>query len=317
MLRTKNILVLLLVIIVMIGGKQVDSHNNIQKGYVSVTGGKIWYKIIGSDQKGIPLLIVHGGPGASHDYLELLAGLGDERPVVFYDQLGSGNSDKADNKSFWTIARFVEEIRLIRKELNLKKLHILGQSWGTTLAVEYMLTDEPEGVMSLVLSGALLSTSRWIKDQRTYLAQLPEEVQEVITKSEESGDFSSSEYQEAMMTYYKLHLCRLESWPDSLNRTFAKLNASLYEYMWGPSEFSVTGTLKDYERVSRLKEIKLPVLFTSGRYDEAAPSSAKLYQSNLPDSEIYIFEDASHEHHLEKPEEYLKVVRGFLQSAEK
>ncbi len=291
--------------------------DNTQEGYIPVTGGNVWYKIAGANKKGIPLLVLHGGPGAPHDYLEPLEALADEQPVVFYDQLGCGNSDKPDDTSLWTIERFVEELQQIRETLKLKEVHIIGQSWGTALAVDYILTKQPRGVVSLVLSGPLLSTSRWIEDQKTYISGLPKNIQDFIQKSEDSGDFCSPQYQDTMMMYYKLHVCRLEFWPDCLNRTFEKLNYSVYKYMWGPSEFSVTGTLKNYERVDRLKEIIIPVLFTCGRYDEATPATTKYYQSNLPGSEISIFEDASHEHHLEKPEEYLQIVQDFLHRAEK
>jgi proline iminopeptidase len=296
--------------------KALKSPGQIEEGYISVTGGKVWYKVVGMEKKGIPILVLHGGPGASYDYLEPLAELADERPVVFYDQLGGGNSDKPDDTSFWTIERFVEELHQVRKALELKKVHIIGQSWGTSLAVEYLLTKHPKGVVSLVLSGPLLSTSRWIEDQKAYIAELPKEIREIILKAEDVGEFSSPQYQDAMMAYYKLHVCRLDPWPECLNSSFEKLNFAIYGYMWGPSEFSVTGSLKNYERVERLKEVAIPVLFTCGFSDEATPATTKYYQKNLPRSEVYIFEDASHEHHLEKPQEYLQVVRDFLRRAE-
>ncbi|MFC2060338.1 proline iminopeptidase-family hydrolase [Chloroflexota bacterium] len=289
--------------------------DDIREGYISVTGGKVWYRIVGANEKGITLLTLHGGPGAPHDLLEPLEGLADERPVVFYDQLGCGNSDKPDDTSLWTIERFVEELGQVRAALGLEKVHILGQSWGTMLATDYMLT-KPEGVVSLVFSGPALSASRFTQDTRAYLSELPEDVQKTIRESEANGDFGSEEYQDAMMLFYRLHLCRVEPWPDYMNRTFEKLGHSVYEYMWGASEFTVTGTLKDYERVDRLKEITIPVLFTCGRYDEATPATTKFYQSNLPGSEVAILEDASHAHHIEKTEEYLQVVRDFLRRAE-
>ena len=120
-----------------------------------------------------------------------------------------------------------------------------------------------------------------------------------------------------MEEFYKLHLCHLEPWPDCMNRAFEKLGHAVYEHMWGPSEFTVTGTLKDYERIDRLKEITIPVLSTCGRYDEATPATTKYYQNALPGSEIAIFEDASHGHHIEKPGGYLQVVRDFLRRTER
>jgi proline iminopeptidase len=287
-----------------------------QEGYIDVTGGRVWYRAIGIDKEGIPLLILHGGPGAPHDYLEPLEALSDERPVIFYDQLGCGNSDIPDDPSLWTVERFVEELSQVREILGLDEVHILGQSWGTMLAVDYMLTEGSKGVISLVLSGPCLSAPRFVSDQREYLCQLPEDVQKTILESEASGNFSSKVYKDAMMTYYRLHVCRMDPWPDCLNRTFEKLGQKVYEYMWGPSEFTTTGTLRDYNRSDRLKEIRVPVLFTSGRYDESTPSATAYYSSMLPGSEMTVFEDASHVPHLEKSAEYLWVVRDFLRKSE-
>jgi proline iminopeptidase len=283
-----------------------------QEGFINVPGGRVWYQICGGDRKDVPLLVLHGGPGASCDYLEPLSALADQRPVIFYDQLGCGNADKPDDTTLWTIERFVDELHHVRETLGLDAVHLLGQSWGTSLAVEYLLRKESKGVKRLILSGPLLSTSRWIEDQKAYITELPEAIQQVILKTEETGKYNAPEYQNAMMQYYKLHVCRLEEWPACLNRAFAKLNVSLYEYMWGPSEFTVTGTLKNYDRVNRLNEISIPVLFTCGNFDEATPATVKGYQERLPGAELHIFEDASHEHHLEKTQNYLEIVRAFL-----
>ncbi|HSQ03095.1 MAG TPA: proline iminopeptidase-family hydrolase [Burkholderiales bacterium] len=286
-------------------------------GYVSVTGGRIWYGIVGADKSGVPLVILHGGPGAPHDYLEPLAALADERPVIFYDQLGCGNSDKPDDASLWVVERFVEELGQLRTALTLTKVHLLGQSWGAALATEYMLVKQPEGVISLVLSGPLLSASRWIEDQKAYVRQLPEEAQEAIRNAEVSGNFQSTDYQNAMMIFYRRHLCRLDPWPDCLNRAFEKLSYPVYTQMWGPSEFTVTGTLKNFERLDALERITAPTLLTCGEFDEAAPSSVRHYQRHLPGSEVVVIEGASHTHHLEKPDAFLKAVRDFLSRAEK
>lgn len=290
---------------------------NIIEGYIPVSGGNIWYKIVGANRKNIPLLLLHGGPGAPHDYLEPFEALSDERPVIFYDQLGCGNSDRPSNISLWTIERFVNELEQVRTYLGLDKMHLHGQSWGTMLAVDFMLTKKPKDVVSLILSGPCLSSSRFASDQRVYLSELPDTLQSIISECEASRDFGSKEYQNAMMDYYRIHICRLDPWPDCLNRTLEKLGHEVYEQMWGPSEFTVTGTLKGYERVDQLKEITVPTLFTCGEYDEATPTATTYYHSMLPGSEIVIFEGASHEHHLEKTDEYLEVVRNFIDKIEK
>jgi proline-specific peptidase len=184
------------------------------------------------------------------------------------------------------------------------------------LAIDFMLAKKPENVMSLILSGPCLSTSHFTSDQKVYLLELPDALRRIISESEASGCFSSREYQDAMLSYYKIHMCRLDPLPDCLNRTMEKLGHEVYEQMWGPSEFTITGTLENYERVDRLKEISVPTLFTCGRYDEATPSTTAYYHSMLPGSEIVIFEDASHQHHLEKTGEYLAVVRNFIDKIE-
>jgi len=283
-----------------------------KEGYVEVTGGKVWYKILGEEKSGTPILMLHGGPGIPHDYLEGLGALADERPVIFYDQLGCGNSDKPEDKSLWTIGHYVEELDRVKRALKLENLHILGQSWGTMLAVEYMLTGKATGIKSLVLAGPALSISRWIKDQRAYLKELPEATQRAIKECEKSGDFKSKKYQDAIQEYYHKHVCRMDPWPDCLKRSIDKMATGLYEYMCGPSEFTISGTLKSFERGDALANIKVPVLYTCGRYDEATPESTSYYKNLTPGAKMVIFEDASHEHHLEKEEEFISVVRAFL-----
>ncbi len=286
------------------------------EGKVAVDGGKVWYRIAGWEQEGVPVLMVHGGPGAPHDYLEPLAALADERPVIFYDQLGCGNSDRPDDPALWTTARFVDELAAVRAALGLEEVHILGQSWGTMLAVEYMLAKRTRGVRSLVLTAPYLSSPRFIDDQRAYLRAMPDEVQRVVRDAEAKGEFESPAFQSAMMAFYCKHLCRLDPWPEVMARTFAKMGLPVYLSMWGPSEFTLTGSLKGVDLVGRLKEITVPVLFTCGRYDESTPGATELYRRSLPGAEMVVFEDASHQHHLEKPDEYLAVVRGFLARAE-
>ncbi|MHB8070116.1 MAG: proline iminopeptidase-family hydrolase, partial [Desulfobaccales bacterium] len=233
-----------------------------------------------------------------------------------YDHLGGGRSERPPDTSLWTIDRFVEELVTVRRSLGLERVHLLGQSWGSMLAVDFLLT-RPSGVASLICSGPCLSASRFAADQQVYLRQFPAETQKIIREAEAAGDFHSPPYQEAMLAFYRRHLCRLAPWPECLTRTFEQMGLPVYEQMWGPSEFTITGTLKDYERAEQLKEIRLPVLFTCGRFDEATPETTAYYRSYAPGAELAIFEDASHTHHLEKTAEYLGVVGDFLQRAEK
>ena len=286
--------------------------DSLKEGLIEVTGGKVWYRIVGADKPGIPLLVLHGGPGAPHDYLVNLEALADERPVIFYDQLGCGNSDRPTDSSLWTTDRFVEEVEQIRTALNLKEFHILGQSWGGFLAASYFLKYGSENVQSIIFSAPLLSSERWLNDQRYWISLLPQADQDTISKYEASGDFTSVSYQEAVQQFYIRHLCRLDPWPEALNLTFQKMGAEVYTYMWGPSEFTITGILKDADLTDQLYKIDVPCLFTCGEFDEARPSSMEFFQNLIPGSELKVFEDASHSHHLEKSEEYLNCVRSFL-----
>ncbi len=283
-----------------------------REGFIEVPGGRVWYRIAGAECAGVPLLVVHGGPGATHDYLEPLAALADERPVVFYDQLGSGSSDCTDDPALWTVEHFVEELGCVRAALGPDRLWLLGQSWGAALAVEYVLRVGSQGVAGLVLSGAMLSAQRWEADQRVNLAALPEPFRRAIEEGEARRDYEAPAFQEAMMAYYRRHVCRLDPWPDCLVRTFERMAPAIYHHMWGASEFTVTGTLAGYDVTGRLGAIDVPTLFTCGRYDEASPDATAWYRILLPGSEMIVFEEASHEHHLEREGEYLTAVRAFL-----
>lgn len=285
---------------------------NVDEGYVSVAGNRIWYKIAGKESSGIPLVVVHGGPGATHDYLTPLAALADERPVIFYDQLDSGNSDKPADTSNWTIEYFVKELGKLCKALKLTEYNILGQSWGGTLAVEYALSENAKGVKGLILSAPLISTPRWFEDQRAYVEQLPADMRETILRCEAAEDYSNPEYQQAIAEFYSRHLCRIQPYPEPLMKTFEKMNGAIYAHMWGPSEFTINGTCKDYDATGRLGGIKVPVLFTAGEFDEATPVSLRYFAGLMPNASVHIFKDASHSHHLEKQEEFIAVVRKFL-----
>lgn len=285
------------------------------EGFADVPGGRVKYHVAGAEQSGTPLLVLHGGPGATSDYLQPLAALGG-RPVVFYDQLGCGDSDRPADPSLWTLERYVDELATVREELGLDRVHIMGQSWGTMLAVEYMLTHRPVGVESLVLSGPCLSASRWAADGRQYLQALPEDQMEAVLRGEEAGVYDDPAYQEAMTAYYHRHVCRLDPWPDCLTKTFERQNSDIYLQMWGPSEFTVTGSLSGFERAGHLHGIAVPALFTCGEFDEAAPATTAYYHHMMPGSEIAVFEGAAHEHHLEQTDAYLATVREFLAKAE-
>lgn len=281
------------------------------EGMITVPGGRVWHRIVGGDTPGIPLLVVHGGPGAPHDYLENLGLLADERPVIFYDQLGCGRSERPDDPALWRIDRFIGELAAVRQSLGLSRINLLGQSWGAMLALEYLLGGA-SGVERLVLSAPLVSSRLWMRDQRALLEKMSPEICAAVIAAEAQGDFDTTAYQDAMMAYYKRHLCRLDPWPDSLKRTFEGLGMQVYLTMWGPSEFTCSGTLQTADLTHRLPEIRIPVLFTCGRHDEATPDMVACFSRLTPSARMQVFEDASHQHPLERPAEYLAAVRCFL-----
>lgn len=290
------------------------------EGHVSFRGYKVWYRIAGLDQPGkLPLLCLHGGPGASHDYLEPLEELARTgRRVIFYDQLGGGNSDQPHDPALWTVPLFLEELAVVRQALGLDRLHILGQSWGGMLAMEYALT-QPAGLVSLVIANSPASVPQWLAEANRLRRELPADVQEVLQKHEQAGTTNSPEYQEATLVFYRRHLCRLDPWPECLQRSFAKLmkNPEVYQTMWGPSEFHATGLLKSWDISHRLGEIRLPTLVISGRFDEATPAIAEAVHKGIPGSRWLLLEHSSHSTHLEEPEKFRTAVSEFLEEVER
>jgi proline iminopeptidase len=280
------------------------------EGYIEVEGGQVWYQIVGSGSA-TPLLLLHGGPGAPSHYLKPLERIGVDRPVIFYDQLGAGRSTAPADNSLWTIERFINELAQVRAALGLEEVHILGHSWGSMLAMDYMLT-EPEGVKSLTFASPALNVSRWTEDARELLKALPEDTRELIEQHESQGTTDSPEYQEAVMDYYKMYLTRSDPWSPDLLAAFEEFNTELYGYMWGPSEFTATGTLQDYNREADLPSLNLPVLFTTGRYDEATPDTVRHFHSLVPGSEMLVFENSAHMTMLDEPEAYAEALRSFL-----
>ena len=286
-----------------------------REGLLEVPGGRVWYRIEGGGP-GIPLLLLHGGPGIGHDYLEPMGVLGDERPVVFYDQLGCGKSDIPTDTSLWTIERFVAEADAVRKGLGLERIHLLGQSWGGWLAIEYML-GKPKGIVSLTLASTSPSSRSFVEGARELVRKLPGDTHKTIELCEAEGTTDSPEYQVACMVFYQNHLCRIQPWPASLLRSMANVFVSpVYGHMWGPSEFTCTGNLKDWDRENRIAEIQAPTLITTGRYDEMVVPIAEMMHASIPNSELRIFEDSSHCAHAEEPEPYAQVLRDFFRRTE-
>ena len=279
-------------------------------GMIDVPGGTVWYQIVGSGTT-TPLLLLHGGPGVPSYYLKPLAALADERPVVFYDQLGCGRSPAPADSSLWTTDRFVRELAAVRTALGLEKVHLYGTSWGAILALEYMKTH-PSGVESIVMASPALDIHQWMRDADSLKHTLPDSTRKVIEAAERDHTTDSPAYQNAMMAYYQLYIARHQPWSADLDSAFAQIGQAVYTTMDGPSEFSVTGTLRDYDGRPFLKELSLPVLYTCGQYDEALPRTVASFAAETPGAEMQIFANAAHCTAEDDSASYVPAIRAFL-----
>jgi proline-specific peptidase len=283
-----------------------------EEGYVEVPGGSVWFRAVGEATDGrAPLLCLHGGPGFTHYYLEPLEALAGRRRVIFYDQLGCGRSDRPADPSLWTVERFVEEVAQVRAALGLERLHLFGSSWGGMLAMQYVLDRKPD-LESLTLCGSPASMTRWVADCEELLAAEPAETRQAIREHEAAGFTACPEYQAAILGFYRRHVCRMSPWPAGLERSFAEAGYEVYHTMNGPSEFTVTGTLKTWDIMDRLGEIAVPALLVGGRYDECTPGHLEDMHERIAGSQLTIIEDASHLCFAEQPEEFNTIIDSFL-----
>ncbi|RPH95120.1 MAG: alpha/beta fold hydrolase [Lysobacterales bacterium] len=284
-------------------------------GFIDVTGGPVWYRAVG-DGPGVPLLLLHGGPGSTSCGFSVLEPLGGQRPMIRYDQLGTGRSGRPDDLSLWTVERFVEELHTVRQRLGLEQLHLLGHSWGATLAAAYVLEKGTEGIVSLTLSSPLLSTPQWITDADLLRGQLPEDVQATLKEHEEAGTLDSDAYQDASKIFYERHVYGDPKPVDPEACAGAPWNQVIYEYMWGSTEFNATGTLLDFDVTGRLHEIDAPVLFITGELDEARPETVAGFQQQVPGARMVVMKDVAHYSFGKDPEGYMAILEEFLDVAE-
>jgi L-proline amide hydrolase len=288
------------------------------EGTVAFEGGETWYRVTGSlDTVGpAPLVVLHGGPGATHDYLLSLGDLAaGGRAVVHYDQLGNGRSSHYPERGadFWTVELFVRELHNLVGALGIaERHHVLGQSWGGFLAQEYALT-QPGGLRSIVLADTAASFPDFVAEANRLRAELPSEVEATLRRHEEAGTTDDSEYEQAFLVFYARHVCRVE-WPPEVAASFQWIarDPTVYHTMNGPSEFHVIGSIRDWQVQDRLHEIRLPTLLVSGRYDEATPALQRTLLGGIAGSEWAIFEESSHMPHVEERERYMQVVGDWL-----
>ena len=293
------------------------------KGLVPFGEYQTWYRTTGTPGGGRPtLVVVHGGPGSTHDYLRNLSALAaDGWPVVHYDQLGNGGSTHLPSKpaGFWTPELFLDELDNLLTRLRVADDYVLlGQSWGGMLAA-WHASRRPAGLRGLIVANSPASYPTWLAEMRVLRAALPDGVDDVLRAHEAAGTTDSAEYFGAVRVFYDRHVCRLDPWPRDYQASFMEIvnDPTVYSAMNGPSEFHVIGSLRDQSIEDRLPDVAVPTLVLSGRYDEATETVVRPYRELVPGARHVVFEESSHLPHLEEPERFLQVLTEFLLDLEK
>lgn len=287
------------------------------EGYVPFGEYKTYYKIFGKQSAGrLPILILHGGPGSSHHYLLNLRKLSQTgRQVIFYDQFGSGNST-GSAKELEGSELFIEQLNSLRTALRLSDIHLIGHSWGGMLAIDYLLT-KPKGVHSAVLSSAIISIPLFQAEVDKLVKKLPKTVQATLHKHEKAGSVDNKEYEQAYKIFHDRHIYPDKPWPAELTAPPNAFNKDIYRKLWGLSEsYTTSGKLKNWDRIRQLSEINIPVLITSGKYDEVTPRQARVTHEQIPGSKKVLFNKSSHMHTYDEEKKYLKVVSDFFNEVE-
>ncbi|WP_369807441.1 proline iminopeptidase-family hydrolase [Mycobacterium sp. E3305] len=279
-------------------------------GMIAVPGGNVWFERIGGGP-GLPLLVVHGGPGLPHTYLRSLERLADEREVVYWDQLGCGNSERPSNPDLWTMSRSVAEMDAVVRGLGLKGFHLFGNSWGGMMAQQYAL-DVPSGAVSLTISNSIASIPEFSQMVARLKAELDPATQSAIDRHEAAGTTYTAEYQDAIRTWNETYLCRVRPWPPELLAAFANMGTDIFETMFGPSDFHIVGTIRDWDVFDRLPEITLPALVLAGRFDECVPEHMWEMHRRIAGSRYELFESSAHMPFIEEPAKFDRVMRDFL-----
>ena len=293
------------------------TNNKITEGYMPFMGYQTYYRIVGrivgEPSEKVPLLLLHGGPGSTHNYFEVLDCIADTgRQVISYDQIGCGNSYLDGHPELWTQKTWIDELIAIREHLHLDRVHILGQSWGAMQAIAYAIDDKPAGIKSLILSSGHASSSLWASEQHRLIKQLSEEDQEAIRQAEATGQWDSPAYLRANDHYFEQFVISVdEQSPECLRRP-KRAGTEAYLYGWGPNEYQPLGSLKDFEYTDRLHLITQPTLICSGTRDICTPVVAASLYEHIPVSRWHLFRKARHTCFVDAHEEYCKVLIDWL-----
>ncbi len=282
------------------------------EGYLELSNGRVWWRREGAGDA-LPILLLHGGPGAASYYLEPFAErLAEHRPVIIFDQLGCGRSDQPDDPMLWTLDRACEEVDDVRAALGLEHCHLLGQSWGGWLGIEYLCRGTT-GIDRVVLASTSASMRQFGEESLRLIHALPPAICETILELSEARQYDDPAFVAASMEFYRRHVCRLDPWPEAMVLTADELDGNqAYLTMNGPNEFTLVGSLKDWDRQADLARISQPTLITCGRYDEITPACSETILAGIPDGRMVVFEESAHCAHLEELELYTVTVEEFL-----
>ncbi len=286
-----------------------------EQGHVSVLGFDLFYRQFGEPLRG-EILGLHGGPGATHDYLLPLADLASHGyRVTLYDQLGCGRSQVPKDTALFVPERYVEELESFRKTMKLGRPHIIGSSGGGMLAIAYALKYQ-KNMRSMITVGGLHSVPLTTREMLRMKMSLPLDVQKTMERYESEGDYENPEYVKAVMVYYRKHLCRLPEWPKELDYTLNHVSKPVYGTMNGPNEFTIIGTIRYWDVTDQLHSIKIPTLVTGGRFDEVSPTVAREMHEHIKGSELTIFPNSSHLAFWEERSAFMDRVLRFLRKHE-
>lgn len=282
---------------------------------VNIGGGhQVWTKKVGNAPTKV--LLLHGGPGADHSYFECFEDFLPQNGIEFYyyDQLDSTNSDKPNDPNLWTIERFRDEVEAVREGLGLEQFYLFGHSWGGMLAIEYALTYS-QHLKGLIISNMTAGIQAYQKHIAQLRAALPSDVIAVLDKYEKAGYYEAQEYQKAIQEQvYTRHLCRLNPWPEPVQRTFRNFNTKPYNYLQGPNEFIITGTFKDWDRWADLPRIHTRTLVLGAQNDEMSPEDLRQMAKRMPNAHAWISDKGSHLAMYDDQIPYFKELLTFVKS---
>jgi proline iminopeptidase len=280
---------------------------------IAIRGGyKVWTRRVGDAP--IKVLLLHGGPGFSHDYLECFESFLPQNGIEFYyyDQLGCGNSDRPDDPKLWTLPRYLAEVEEVRQGLGLDNFILYGHSWGGMLAIEYAL-KYPQHLSRLVISNMTASVPSYVMYATVIRSQLSRTDQATLSKYEALNKTDDPAYQAVINKVYAQHVLRMAKWPEPVTRTFARANLAIYNQMQGPNEFVITGNLKNWDRWPQLRDIATPTLVMGARYDEMDPAQIAHEAKLIPDAKLWVSERGSHLDMWDDQQAYFARLIPFLQ----